>query len=169
MLCPTLHDLQTPDINDHASCPFGEKCRYTHDITKFIASKPPDISDRCYVFEKFGMCPFGVACRCGSSHLTSDFVNIVIKGIYDPDFTGTTCNILSKELQDDLRKRRVKFERSNVYLDKLEGRKVSGGQDDKGGAEVCPGGVVRVETDGVTSGAITDGIKLRPCEKRQVM
>ena len=90
-----------------------------HDVDKFMTNKPPDIGEHCYVFEKLGKCSYGASCRFGSSHVTSEFVNVVREGLYDPDQPRETCNLISKELQEKLRKRKLSFERSERYLARL--------------------------------------------------
>ena len=35
-------------------CPFLPNCVYLHDTKQFLENKPPDLGDRCYVFETFG-------------------------------------------------------------------------------------------------------------------
>lgn len=118
MLCPSLHDLRTPDSGS-VICPFKDKCRYTHDVSKFMSNKPPDIGGRCYLFNKLGKCPYGTACRFGSSHVTTELVNVVKEGLYDPALPGETCNLISRQLQEKLRKRQLQFERSERYLANL--------------------------------------------------
>ena len=120
MLCPSLHDLQAPGVSE-ATCSFKEKCRYTHDIADFMSKKPPDIGEQCFVFEKYGKCPYGAACRYAGNHLTPEFVNIVREGVYDPQRGRETCNIVPRHLQEALRKKKVVFERSERYLEKLRG------------------------------------------------
>ena len=127
MLCPSLHDVRSQD-KDIVSCPFGDNCRFMHDVATFMKHKPADIGDSCHVFDKYGLCPYGLACRYASSHVTKDFLNVVEEG---EDWQGgvkaTVCNTLSKQLQTDLRKRRVKFEQSEVFLGRLGKGRVAGG------------------------------------------
>ena len=49
-------------------CNYGESCRYVHDLKVFLEKKEPDIDTSCYVFQTFGFCPFGIACRYSSSN-----------------------------------------------------------------------------------------------------
>lgn len=113
-----------------------------------MSSKPPDIGEQCYVFEKFGKCPYGTACRFGGSHLTSEFVNVVTEGLYDPQRPSETHNLLPKQLQEALRKKRVSFERSEQYLKRLREAKDSG-MDERGGG----GGGEKGEMGGGKEGA----------------
>lgn len=105
--------------------------------------------------------PWGFACRFSSSHVTAEHVNMVKEGVHDPDFRGATCNILSRALQEDLRKRRVGFERSELYLEKLKG------------TGMTPDGTKLLQAEdggeaGVCSGAVVDDVRLRPREKKMV-
>lgn len=147
MLCPSLHDLRTPPDANCAtplSCPFKEKCRYTHNIAKFMSEKLPDIGERCYVFETYGKCPYGASCRFGSGHMTSDFVNVVKEGVYDPaHLPGQTQNLLSKQLQERLRKKQLVFERSERYLQRLRAARQEG---------TMAGGVKEEEREGGDGG-----------------
>ena len=115
-LCPSLH-IKSRDNN---TCSFGDKCRYTHDVSTYMASKPPDLGEKCIVFETFGQCPYSLACRFGSCHLTSDYKNVVNEDVFDSNCPSPTINVLSKTLQERLRKRAVKFPRSEAYLKKLK-------------------------------------------------
>jgi len=54
-------------------CPYGDKCKYPHDMKAFMASskRPKDIGAECVIFKKHGYCPYGVNCRWGLSHVCS--------------------------------------------------------------------------------------------------
>ena len=109
-------------------CPFGEKCRYMHDVEKYMASKQEDLGDKCFLFETYGKCLYGLACRFGGSHLNARFENLVNEAVFDPERPGTTANILSKKLQEQLRKRTLKFPRSDAYLVQLTKQTEKGGR-----------------------------------------
>ena len=115
MLCPSYYHGDGSDV----SCQFGEKCRYMHDIIKYMSTKPPDISDNCYLFKTYGRCPYGRACRFAKSHLTADFENVVNKSLYDPGQLGKVLNVIPRSLQEKLRKRQVPFVKSEAYLKRL--------------------------------------------------
>ena len=117
-LCPSLH----LHIGAGVTCPFGENCRYMHDVEKYMASKPEDLGDRCFLFETYGRCLYGPACRFGRSHLSARFENIVNEAIFVPDRPASTINVLSKRLQEQLRKRTLAFPRSDAYLMQLAKR-----------------------------------------------
>ena len=89
-------------------------------ISSYLASKPPDISDKCYMYTTYGMCPSGIACRYGSSHISAEGENIINKSLYDEMKAVPVCNVLDKSLQIALRKKKVSFPRSGEYLKSLE-------------------------------------------------
>lgn len=117
MLCPSCYH---GDGGSNNTCHFGDKCRYTHDIVKYMSSKPPDISNECYLFKTYGKCPYGRACRFAGSHVTADFVNVIDESLYDPNRPKRTLNIIPRPLQEKLRKRQLTFVRSEAYLKRLK-------------------------------------------------
>ena len=115
-LCPSFH------IGSHKECSFGDKCRYLHDIPKFLREKPPDISNECYLFNTFGYCPSGLACRYGNSHIKVDEgVSMINEMIYQPDKgPNKVLNTIPRTLQEELRKRKVPFPRTSAFLKQLK-------------------------------------------------
>ena len=68
---------ETIKLCQHAGkpeCPFGERCRYEHDISKYIESKPADLPGICPVYEALGKCPVGMKCRWLHSHFSNNAV-----------------------------------------------------------------------------------------------
>ncbi|KAK3592768.1 hypothetical protein CHS0354_003203 [Potamilus streckersoni] len=106
------------EILAEKECRFGDKCKFIHDIREYMASKPPDIRDNCYIFSKFGKCTYGPACRFGTSHLDSNFKNIINMEIFDPGLK-TVTNVLVKELQVKLWKRKYNFGKANKILNEM--------------------------------------------------
>lgn len=76
-------DKLCPTIFQEKECSFGEKCKFSHDIKGFMESKPKDIGSHCFMFETYGKCPYGLACRYGSKHISEDFKNIVNQELYE--------------------------------------------------------------------------------------
>ena len=118
MLCPSCY--HGDGMSESGGCQFGEKCRYSHDVVKYMSSKPPDISDDCYLFKTYGRCPYGRACRFASSHMTANFENVVNESLYDPNRSLRTLNVISRSLQEKLRKRQLPFAKSEAYLSRLK-------------------------------------------------
>ncbi|CAH2282407.1 tRNA-dihydrouridine(47) synthase [NAD(P)(+)]-like [Pelobates cultripes] len=99
------------------SCTFGEKCRFSHDLSKFMAEKPDDIGPNCYLFETLGKCNYGAACRFAKSHLGKDFENLINEEVVKKcEGNVLVKNNLNRDLQLQLRKKKVKFEKTDQYL-----------------------------------------------------
>jgi tRNA-dihydrouridine synthase 3 len=94
------------------------RCRFPHDIEKFMAVKPPDLGPTCYIYEKFGKCSQGLHCRFAGQHTTKDF-----KLIVDEDkvaqYKPQTLNAVSKDLRYHLRRREVFFPNADKYLESI--------------------------------------------------
>lgn len=82
--------------------------------------KPPDLGDSCVLFEKFGKCIYGATCRFAGAHFGEDCKNVVNVDLLKK-WEGKLMvkNSLSKELQQRLRKKKVSFDRSEKYLQRL--------------------------------------------------
>lgn len=185
---PTAYDekrLCLSVIQDNRECPFGEKCHFYHDVAEYLANKPADIGESCYLYDTFGKCSYGLSCRFAKAHTTPDFKtmeNAELAKTYDG--RTTVRNSLSKDLQNRLRKRSVSFKKSAEYLRTLSNYKdKEQGKGDAPAAEVPAdpsGGEQHASTEAEpqtdkpspvkTVGPLTDVdvIKLRPCEKKQV-
>lgn len=189
---PTTYDekrLCLSVVKDNRECPFGDKCHFHHDIAEYMATKPADIRESCYLFDTFGKCAYGVTCRFAKAHTTPDFKTMENAELIKAQEGRTTVkNSLSKDLQNRLRKRSVAFKKSSEYLKTLSNNKDKREQQGNGdacAAEVCAdpaGGEQHASTEAETQagpdkqppvktvGPLTDVdvIKLRPCEKKQV-
>ncbi|XP_066491400.1 tRNA-dihydrouridine(47) synthase [NAD(P)(+)]-like [Tiliqua scincoides] len=110
-LCPSI-------VQEKADkCFFGSKCRFLHNVKEYLAMKPPDLGDSCVLFETFGKCIYGVTCRFAGAHFGEDCKNVVNVDLLKKwEGKLVVKNSLSKELQQQLRKKKVSFDRSNEYL-----------------------------------------------------
>jgi tRNA-dihydrouridine synthase 3 len=85
-----------------------------------MAEKPEDIGPNCYLFETYGRCPYGITCRFAKCHISETFENIS-----KPDLEKyknrdeTIKNVLTKDLQHDLWKRRYDFTKSDKVLEEI--------------------------------------------------
>lgn len=128
------HDLP---LQDNRVCHFGDKCHFYHDIAEYLATKPADIGESCYLYDTFGKCRYGLTCRFAKAHTTPEF-----KTMENADrmqaYEGRSVvkNSLSKDLQIGLRKHAVAFKKSTEYLKTLSNnknqRKQWNGETDKG-------------------------------------
>ena len=135
MLCPSLYHGNPPSspsssVPPSPACQFGERCRYCHDCATFLSTKPPDLGDHCYIFETFGRCPYGLACRYGNSHMTSDHRNVTNEDLFDPHRAETTINVISRSLQEKLRKKKLELPKSEAFLRTIGSATGKGGRSD---------------------------------------
>ena len=116
-----------------------------HDIAEYMASKPADIGESCYLYDTFGKCGYGLACRFAKAHTTPDFTTTE-KADLVKAYEGRIVvkNSLNKELQNRLRKRSVAFKKSDEYLKTLSNNKDEKGQRGNGKRRE------RALTDGIT-------------------
>ncbi|KAM4549534.1 tRNA-dihydrouridine(47) synthase [NAD(P)(+)]-like isoform 2-T2 [Fundulus diaphanus] len=172
-------------IQKDYDCRFGDKCTFYHDVGEYMASKPADIGERCYLYDTFGKCEYGLACRFAKAHTTADFKTLE-KADLVKACEGRTMvkNSLGKDLQYRLRKRSVTFTKSEEYLKTLSNNKDK--QEPQRNGDVCTAAVSAdpkeekqeeplptsqdVQPPVKTVGPLTDAdvIKLRPCEKKTV-
>lgn len=81
----------------------------SHDVLKFLESKPPDIGPECHEYQTYGYCRTGLMCRFGDSHID----RITGVNLKRPESKGgvierESINVLPKELQVLLRKKKYK-------------------------------------------------------------
>lgn len=93
-------------------------CKFIHNVEEYMKIKPKDIASTCYNYSTSGKCMWGVACRFGSEHLTSDGKNIINEEKFKHyQETGPyTKNVLCKEVQTNLRKKLYNFELSEKIV-----------------------------------------------------
>ena len=102
------------------TCPFeATKCRFSHDLPELVRTRPEDIPhiDHCPKFHMYGFCEFGLLCRVGASHcnlVTGENVRREPLSSSVPQSQPlTVTNIMSKELQTMLRKKKFPFQTSS--------------------------------------------------------
>ena len=162
-LCPSLH-------GHGYVCNYGDHCRYSHNIEGFLSSKPPDIDTHCYMYETYGCCPSGIACRYGNSHISSEGKNLINHNIFVNDRPTSVSNVLLKSLQEELRKKKKTFPRTSNYLKTL-----SKASDVEKSDIMVVSDAGTIKQDGINDinmmcGPFTneDTIRLRPLEKKKV-
>ncbi|NWY64011.1 DUS3L synthase, partial [Erithacus rubecula] len=173
-LCPSVTQ------GSAGQCPLGPRCRFLHDVSRYLAAKPADLGQRCVLFDTFGRCPYGLTCRFGQCHLGDGHQNVVNAALAQ-QWEGKVLvrNSLSKELQQQLRKRKFSFHKAEEFLRGIrggKGEKAEGGSTE-GGAEGAPKPEALPNSQGAggapsipTLGPLTDEdiVKLRPCEKKKL-
>lgn len=110
-LCPSV--IQGPP----ATCAFGDQCRFLHDVRRYLETKPADLGPQCVLFDTFGRCPYGATCRFAGAHLGPEGQNLVREELAARWPRGPPVrNGLDKALQQQLRKRQVRFEAAERAL-----------------------------------------------------
>jgi len=56
-------------VNRGAACPFQDKCKFSHDVEAYLATRGPDIAAVCPVLQATGSCAMGYSCRFVGAHL----------------------------------------------------------------------------------------------------
>uniref|UniRef100_UPI00398E708A tRNA-dihydrouridine(47) synthase [NAD(P)(+)]-like n=1 Tax=Pristiophorus japonicus TaxID=55135 RepID=UPI00398E708A len=101
-------------------CYFGDQCRFLHDVSKYLESKPADLGDHCYLYDTYGRCRYGITCRYAKSHIGPDNKNLVTEDLMKSwEKKVIVRNSLSKEMQQVLRKKKFCFNKSEQYLKQL--------------------------------------------------
>lgn len=152
----------------------------------YLETKPADLGPRCVLFENYGRCPYGVTCRFAGAHLGPEGQNLVREEVVP---APPVRNGLDKALQQQLRKRKIHFERAEQALHQLgkghlpsptpsatvpevPGAESAPGQDncDTQQAPLAPCADTPPSSPMQTCGPLTDEdiVRLRSCEKRQV-
>ncbi|KAK4193440.1 putative tRNA-dihydrouridine synthase [Podospora australis] len=126
----------TPEFSPR-SCKFGDRCNGLHDLHKYLKEgRREDLTTfggKCPLLEKFGKCPSGWRCLFVSSHMKeiqhedgrSELVLVDSTGEQygDDGSTGEVkmgvVNNVSGDIKIDLSRKRVKFDKSDQYLDWL--------------------------------------------------
>ena len=129
------------------NCPYGDACKFNHDVQAFLSQKTPDLPGACPFETVLGTCRFGVTCRFYSAHraATEAMRGASACGLAElPALEGMTQeeliafhkrwgsnlasvsasieeekNFLSKDLKKQLWKRKVAFPRADAMIKKL--------------------------------------------------
>jgi len=91
-------------------CEYGETCRHSHDMAAFMAMKGPSLGTECPNVKEAGWCKYGLQCRFSEGHPEVNKEPTGVAAVLDKMAVRT----------DDLRKRRIEFPRSEVYIKTLD-------------------------------------------------
>ncbi|KAI9492368.1 hypothetical protein BDB00DRAFT_828723 [Zychaea mexicana] len=100
-------------------CSFGETCKFSHDLEKYLESKPADVGDKCPQFEVFGYCRNGYKCRYLKAHLDENKKLVVNQELKDKEVQHTR-NGISHDIQFKLSKFKYEFTKSSPFIEKLK-------------------------------------------------
>lgn len=98
-------------------CPFGENCRFSHDVASYLKTKEPDITTlTCPEYSNFGFCSSGFMCRMGDCHIDKEkCINLQRPEEEGGVIERVHINMLSKELQTALRKKNYEYQPPENY------------------------------------------------------
>lgn len=115
---PPVGEKLCPNIIGQRICSFGDRCKFSHDIAKFMESRPKLIGEKCYVFETFGHCPYGVTCLFAEQHMLNDMTSFTNMELHEKFSNGPprVKNVISKDMQIRLRKKEYNFKRANKVI-----------------------------------------------------
>ena len=137
------------------TCPYGEKCRFSHDLAEFMKTRPSDITEldggSCPLYNKFGYCVYGAMCRFGMCHITKEGANMKKEGFVEPEdksnmpLPTAAINLIPRDVQTLLRKKKYPFVRKRFDEEK-EGnnKKLS---EENGNGDENENGSVKVEAE----------------------
>ncbi|XP_073076619.1 tRNA-dihydrouridine(47) synthase [NAD(P)(+)]-like isoform X2 [Manis javanica] len=181
-LCPSLVQESA------AKCFFGDRCRFLHDVGCYLETKPADLGPRCVLYETFGKCPYGVTCRFAGAHLGPEGQNLVQESLVQVPLVRNSLD-KALQLQLQLRKREIHFERAERALHQLSKGQLPGstpavadpepvGSEGAAGQDSCAaqqaslgaGAGAPPSASVQTCGPLTDEdvVRLRPCEKKRL-
>lgn len=132
-------------------CQYGDKCRFPHDLNAFMASRPADIKEigDCPIFAARGKCPYGVLCRVGTNHVDSITGQNIVE--QKECVRVEVVNGISKELQNQLRKKSYPFKCKRHFEKSTKNKDVVKPSESNGGVaaeETVADYSVRVDVKG---------------------
>lgn len=95
------------------ACSYGDKCKFSHNVNDYMAKKPADIGEVCYIFQEHGRCPYGITCRYGQSHIIQ--VDGGYKSVIDEKKVSSskTVNGMDMDVKMKLTRRKYNFCRAD--------------------------------------------------------
>ncbi|KAF2070744.1 hypothetical protein CYY_007943 [Polysphondylium violaceum] len=113
---PKNEDKLCVKIIQSGECDTQDTCKYSHDIEKYLESKPPNLG-KCILFEQYGKCRFGLACLFGKDHIEGNksIVNQELASKFD---NMKIINEIPVDIQLQLKKNMYPFTRCDEYFKK---------------------------------------------------
>ncbi|KAJ3318356.1 tRNA-dihydrouridine(47) synthase [NAD(P)(+)]-like protein [Boothiomyces sp. JEL0866] len=136
-----------------------EVCKFSHDIQEYLASKEPDLGDTCPVYERFGVCKYGVKCRFANAHLVNG-VGISKELVVDEH--EIYKNDVSKTTLKNIRTGAIDYSQSSDFIAQTKAAKEAAEQHDPESADSKHSEKLdKFDED-------TKEVRLRPQEKKKV-
>lgn len=117
-------------INGNENLPSCQhpNCSFQHDLGSWVSEKPDDLGDTCCVYEEYGRCRMGVACRFGKGHIVvseDPEGKTIVKNKVDLEKWAAhkdvkqELNHLPADLKNDLRKKKIDFKDCDSLVDRV--------------------------------------------------
>lgn len=116
-LCKSLFNGNASEI----ICSYPN-CKYIHNVETYLAAKPKDIDELCYIYSTKGFCSRGITCRFAKNHLDNDLNNMKSE-IFNENAQADTYNQIPCSLQVTLRKRGYNFDLSKQIIGSIDKEK----------------------------------------------
>ncbi|KAI9250140.1 hypothetical protein BDA99DRAFT_522968 [Phascolomyces articulosus] len=100
-------------------CTYGDSCRFSHDLEKYLETKPADLGDKCPQFEAFGKCRNGYKCRFLNAHMDENKKLIINQEFVEKNIPHTR-NGLTSDVQFKLAKFKYEFTKSLPFIEQLK-------------------------------------------------
>ncbi|XP_030510812.2 tRNA-dihydrouridine(47) synthase [NAD(P)(+)]-like isoform X1 [Cannabis sativa] len=107
-ICP-----EVAKTGDPSSCPYSDKCRFSHDVEAFKDQKLEDLEGECPFVTAEEPCPYGLACRFLSTHPEG------VSGMKSTRRNSSEVNGLRKDVQRLLWKNKMKFPKADAKVKAL--------------------------------------------------
>ncbi|KAJ1330602.1 hypothetical protein BSLG_009054 [Batrachochytrium salamandrivorans] len=98
-----------------STCPLGDQCRYSHDVSAYLLAKGPDLGTVCPQFELLGECKFGIKCRFSGAHTNAEGMQVVKDVVLSEDVF--VKNHSMKDAIRDIKQGRIDRTRSTQFIE----------------------------------------------------
>lgn len=97
-------------------CSYGDRCKFEHDIGRYIESKPADLPGVCPVYEAIGQCPVGLKCRWLHSHFSNNAVTRNEKVVAEAAQANYEVSRVPAHTLNELQKKSFPFPLADQYI-----------------------------------------------------
>ncbi|CAM8907257.1 unnamed protein product [Rhodiola kirilowii] len=96
------------------ACPYGDKCRNSHDIEAYKAQKPADLEGTCPFVGTEGKCRYGLSCRFSGTHPDGSTADATVQ-----ENKASELNVFKKDVQKLLWKNKMSFPKADAVIKSL--------------------------------------------------